>query len=322
MPSAAQIQWISSSVAAVLAGLVAIGATVAIEKLGGLLGGVIASTPTTIVPSLLGLTFSGAKHEDIFVFSMNVPPPLVLNSGVLLVWRLINERLPSGWSKAAKLGTLILSVLIFWFVGAAFIVLGLERGLQIRPIVLGFSFLVIHVIFGVTVLLSTYTSSPKGANKVSAVILALRGFCAMTTIFIGSIIARTHPSAGGFVSCFPAIYLTTMISVWISQGDKVASGATGPMVLGGLSVSLFAAAYGLLLPTFGWISSTIMSYLIAVLGWSIPLAFFLRWWSSRLAPPPALLNDSSELSVYPQKDPFELEVSPSNSSNEDTSERA
>jgi len=37
-----QVQWIASSVSAVLAGLVAVGATVAIEQLGGMLGGVIA----------------------------------------------------------------------------------------------------------------------------------------------------------------------------------------------------------------------------------------------------------------------------------------
>lgn len=42
MLTTTQIQWISSSVSAVIAGLVAIGATVAIEKLGGMIGGVIA----------------------------------------------------------------------------------------------------------------------------------------------------------------------------------------------------------------------------------------------------------------------------------------
>lgn len=35
------------------------------------------STPTTIVPSLLGVTFAGASNDDILVFAMNVPPPLV-----------------------------------------------------------------------------------------------------------------------------------------------------------------------------------------------------------------------------------------------------
>ena len=42
MLTTTQIQWIASVVSALIAGLVAIGATVAIEKLGGLIGGVIA----------------------------------------------------------------------------------------------------------------------------------------------------------------------------------------------------------------------------------------------------------------------------------------
>lgn len=37
------------------AGLVAVLATVAVEKLGGRLGGVLASMPTTIVPACIGL---------------------------------------------------------------------------------------------------------------------------------------------------------------------------------------------------------------------------------------------------------------------------
>ena len=38
----------------IFAALVAIGATVAIERLGGRLGGILGSIPTTIVPASLG----------------------------------------------------------------------------------------------------------------------------------------------------------------------------------------------------------------------------------------------------------------------------
>jgi len=210
---------------------------------------------------------------------------------------MVNERLPQHWSFGAKLATLITSVLSFWFVGALAIVGGLERGLQVRPLILGVTFLILHALFGVAVLLLSPASAPKGSNKVSPLILAIRGSCAMMTIFIGSIIARSEPSAGGFISCFPAIYMTTMISVWVSQGDKVASGATGPMVLGGLSVSIFAVAYGVLIPTFGWQSTAIMAYLIAVIGWSLPLAFFLRWRNSKT---PASSSPSTTTVDLPQ----------------------
>lgn len=173
-----------------------------------------------------------------------------------------------------------------WFCGAAFIVFVLEGSLDIRPLYLGISCLVIHLIFGVLTLFLSPSTSPKGNNKPSPWVYLIRGSAATTTIFLGSIVARTQPSLGGFVSCFPVIYLTTMIGVWVSQGDKVAAGAAGPMVLGGLSVSIFAFAYGVLFSHFGWLSSAIMAYLIAVLGWSIPLAFFLRWFNARIANTP------------------------------------
>lgn len=143
--------------------------------------------------------------------------------------------------------------------------------------------MVIHVIFGFSVLFLSPAASPKGKNKVTPFALALRGLCAASVILIGSLIARADPSLGGFVSCFPAIYLTTLISVQIAQGDKVATGATGPMILGGFSVSIFSLSYALLYPQFGWASAAIMGYLIAVLSWSMPLGFFLRWWNNRNA---------------------------------------
>ena len=43
---------------ALLAGLVAIGATVAIERFGGRIGGLLATVPTTIVPASIGMAYS------------------------------------------------------------------------------------------------------------------------------------------------------------------------------------------------------------------------------------------------------------------------
>lgn len=227
----------------------------------------------------------------------------LLNSALLIAWKLVNERLPSGWSFWSKLATLIGSVLSLWFCGAAFIVLVLEGSLDIRPLYLGISCLILHFLLGVLVLLLSPSNAPKGANKPSPWVYLIRGGAATTTIFVGSIVARSQPSLGGFVSCFPVIYLTTMIGVWVSQGDKVAAGAAGPMVLGGLAVSIFAFCYGVLFAHFGWLSSAIMGYLIAVICWSIPLAFFLRWYSARLAlttpaPPPQSMEADPIQKLY------------------------
>ena len=48
----------------IFAALVAIGATVAIERLGGRLGGVLGSIPTTIVPASLGFFLPGRESTN------------------------------------------------------------------------------------------------------------------------------------------------------------------------------------------------------------------------------------------------------------------
>ena len=51
----------------VMAGLVAVIVTVAIEKLGGLAGGIIATLPTTIVPASIGLYYQLSEPSDLAV---------------------------------------------------------------------------------------------------------------------------------------------------------------------------------------------------------------------------------------------------------------
>ena len=55
----------------------------------------------------------------------------------------------------------------------------------------------------------------------------------------------------GLASTFPAIFLTTMVSLWISQGQAVTQGAAGPMMLGGLAVVGYSMMYTLIEPIFG-----------------------------------------------------------------------
>ena len=48
---------------AFLAGLVATGVTLAIERWGGLVGGVLGTVPSTIVPAAAGMHLSGNEEE-------------------------------------------------------------------------------------------------------------------------------------------------------------------------------------------------------------------------------------------------------------------
>ena len=64
--------WGSILVSAVLAGIVATAVTVAIEKWGGLIGGLLGTVPSTIVPAAVGMHLAGG--EEALMASMSVVP--------------------------------------------------------------------------------------------------------------------------------------------------------------------------------------------------------------------------------------------------------
>jgi hypothetical protein len=63
----------------------------------------------------------------------------------------------------------------------------------------------------------TPPKAPKAASRVRWVVLAARGSVACVAIAVSVVVAHVSPSAGGFLATFPAIFLTTMVSLWLSQ---------------------------------------------------------------------------------------------------------
>jgi hypothetical protein len=118
--------------------------------------------------------------------------------------------------------------------------------------------------------------APRGHRKVGAVALALRGTAAGTAIAISAVIAQSgFPIASGIASTFPAIFLTTMVATWVAQGSGVPTGATGPMVLGSLSVGAYAALSAVLYPVAGLALGIPLCWMLAVLGTTVPVHLWL-----------------------------------------------
>ena len=73
---------------AVMAGAVAIAATLVIERWGGALGSLVA-IPTTIVPAAIGIYLS-ADNSDAYMISMCIVPiGMFLNACFLGVWKIV-----------------------------------------------------------------------------------------------------------------------------------------------------------------------------------------------------------------------------------------
>jgi len=81
------------------------------------------------------------------------------------------------------------------------------------------------------------------------------------------------PLAAGVASVFPAIFVTTMVSLWLSQGEAVPVGAVGPMMLGSASVATYALLAANLLPLLGPWVGTPVAWLAAVASTTLP-----SWW--------------------------------------------
>ncbi|MFT6377329.1 MAG: hypothetical protein ACJARS_003990, partial [bacterium] len=157
-----------------LAGVVAIGATVAVERFGGRLGGVLGALPTTIVPASLGLAAAGSS-DDLRDAMAVVPVGMALNAAFLWLWRVIPPKLPNT-SLRRRLAMMAVLSVSAWLLAAVGTVLATDalmaRGMPAG--VLGVLASVGLMGFGI-VLCQDLPPAPRGTRRVSPVTLLMRG---------------------------------------------------------------------------------------------------------------------------------------------------
>lgn len=265
----------SPALSAVMAGCVAVLATLAIERLGGRTGGVLASAPTTIVPFSLGLW---SQTPESFADGMGlVPAGMLVNALFLLTWRTLPPRLPPR-PLPVQLATMIGASLTVWALAAAISVgvgtLARSGGYATWPV--GLAALAVGATVGVLACLDA-PPAPAGGRRVAPLTLAARGVLAALAIGGAVTLARTQgPLIAGMASVFPAIFLTTMTSLWVSQGQAVPLGAVGPMILGATSVGVYALAAIVTFPWLGPAPGAAAAWVLGVTLASAPAAAWLR----------------------------------------------
>ncbi len=262
-------------VSALLAGVVATAVTVAIEKWGGLVGGLLGTVPSTIVPAGIGMYLAGG--EDALVVSMAVVPlGMLLNALFLGAWLVLPR-----WFSNASHPLLLTSIgaLAVWFV------LGMGVWFLLQNTVVG-TLLTEQELAVVGLALLSFIAvwfnrrpqpTPKGSNAVSKTVLFARGSMAAAAIGVSVWMAGLgFPLLAGLASVFPAIFLTSMVALWLAQGPTVPQGAAGPMMLGGASVAVYANIAMWSLPAYGVVVGSVVAWVGSVLGWSIPAFLVLR----------------------------------------------
>ena len=262
---------------ALLAGGVAIGATVAIERFGGRLGGILATLPTTIVPASLGL-WAHQQDPTLFANAMfSVPGGMLLNACFLWLWRALPPHLPAR-SRSTRLAMMIAVSLGCWGLGAIALV-AFQEGLVSRSLQLSWYAwgVTLAILAGGLWAARDPRPAPKGRRRVGPVALLSRGIFA--AVAIGSSIALSDiagPLVAGVAAVFPAIFLTTMVSIWLAQGEDVQAGAVGPMMLGSTSVSVYALASAWLFPALGPALGSAGAWTLSIALVSIPCWMWTR----------------------------------------------
>ena len=262
---------------AIFAGFVAILVTVAIERWGGIVGGVLGTLPTTIVPAAAGM-YLEAGSEDLGTSMSLIPFWMLLNALFVASW-VVYPKL----KRSVTLAEMTLVSLSFWAVLALLMTLSLTQVLNyFSEFVVGIVGLICLVGLG---LWMTWIpiKAPKGRNRVSKQVLLVRGLAAGTAIGIAVQFASMGlPIVAGLASVFPAIFLTTMVALWIAQGSDVPTGAAGPMMLGGSSVAMYSLIAPWAIPEYGIYAGSAICWIASVLLTSIPAYSWLSWRKKQL----------------------------------------
>ena len=261
------------------AGIAAVVVTRAIERLGGTVGGVLATLPTTIVPASLGLAFGVASSEKLRSEMFAVPIGMLINSVYLLQWRYWPSKLPPEWPLRSRLVAMICISLAAWASLSIFaVVLQVQIFDNSLPLIeiSGLLCFAVHVGVGLRSCINPI-AAPSGSREVTSVMLIARGVMASIAIVISVLLSNTNWIVSGLAATFPAIFTTVMVGLWVSQGECVPLGAVGPMMLGGTSVGAYAMLFALLWSSLGSVGACLISWPLAAGCCSVPAALFLRW---------------------------------------------
>lgn len=269
--------WQAALPAGLFAGVVAVLATVAIERWGGRLGGILGTLPTTIVPASLGVLAAGG--DDALRAAMwATPAGMLLNALFLWSWRAGPRLLPAAWPLGRRLSAMIALSLGVWFALALLTVRAAGAWTGAGAPLWAFGALATACIaLAGTLACLRNPPAPRGHRRVPPGALLLRAALAAAAIAVSVVISRHGgPVAAGVASVFPAIFLTAMVGLWLAQGEAVPAGAVGPMMLGSSSVAAYALWAAWTMPLLGAGLGATAAWLLAALSAALPAWTLLR----------------------------------------------
>lgn len=235
--------------------------TIIAERYGTKIGGIIGTLPSTLIIALLFIAIN--KGE---AFAAQTAAVVPAEMGINLIFLFIFVLLIPRSLPLAILGSFttwtILSLLLYY-----------------SAITSLFHTLLIFI----TALLATFLSLEYLKNIPSTTgvrvhytpkKILLRGILAGVVIAIAISLSHYGPLLSGIFSVFPAIFFSTMLISVREHGASFAAPLGKIMILGSITVTIYAALISLLYPTAGILTGTILAFLLS-LGSALTL-FYLR----------------------------------------------
>lgn len=230
-------------------------ATVAIERLGSKIGGLIGGLPTMVAITLF---FIGLVQTPRAASEATTVIPLIMGfNGLFLV---IYASLAK-WGVFIGLG----GALLCWIVLSSLVVL-----LDVQNF--AFSFMVyILLLMGSYFILGkrlNLVSSGKMEIQYTPLQIASRALFSGTIVTSGIYLSKVGgPIWGGIIAPFPTVYLSTLIIVAKSRGVEYSLMATKSLLISGLvNVVVYATAVRYSYPAFGLALGTMLALAISALS--------------------------------------------------------
>lgn len=201
------------------------------------------------------------------------------------MWKVLIPRMPKCFGKKRKLVFMLTMSTIVWHLMAIFAFLVVKELWKVPAIWVGIASITIHFICGFFSVIYFDSESLKGKKEVKLLTHLYRGSIAGIVIFAAVLISKViNPTIGGLIVSFPTLALSTLISVWIAQGESVINGMLSPFILASVSSCVYAMLFAVCLTRFNALLSGAIAFISSVLTISAPTALFIRWisvWKSK-----------------------------------------
>ncbi len=229
-------------------------ATVIADKFGSKVGGLISGLPSTV---MFGLFFLGwTQSTDISVKATTIIPIVGgINCIFLANYMFLVKK---GLAKAILLSLILWSILAFLLVKINFNNYLLS--------VLGYLLSLAVSFFFVENVLKTASARGKSIKYTTGLILTrslIGGIVVAAAVYLGKV---GGPVLGGMFSMFPAMFISTMLVTYFSQGASFSAGTMKSSMISGISVVIYSIVTRYAYIPLGLGYGTLLSVLISFIS--------------------------------------------------------